>query len=58
MQRNTFLQLLEFLMKTLDLKERYVSLDGQDGEDTTLLFLNTLGTIAKSILVLLSLLQL
>ena len=45
-------------MKTLDLKERYVSLDGQDGEDTTLLFLNTLGTIAKSILVLLSLLQL
>ena len=46
-------------MKTLDLKERYVSLDGQDGEDTPLLFLlNTLDTIAKSILVLLSLLQL
>ena len=45
-------------MKTLDLKEQYVSLDGQDGEDTPLLFLNTLDTIAKSILVLLSLLQL
>ena len=47
------------LNENLDLKERYVSLDGQDGEDTPLLFLlNTLDTIAKSILVLLSLLQL